>query len=163
MKAENMLNILHYCIYRGDYKLRLLFNKVNPFMLIHKLPFLKRRYEKLGIDINEVVNQSFSDKRYGLSIMVAGGAIVGILFILLMAIALTVVKITNLELELSAIHFIVFILSSTGFCYFLVFKSDKYRRYFDVYESWTKGEKKKYGWCSLIFIVGVIVLFIWSL
>lgn len=160
---ENSLNILHYCIYKMDYKLRLLFNRVNPFMLIHKLPFQKKRYEKLGININKEMNKVFSNRRYGLSIIVAGGGVVSILFILLMAITLTLIKIANLDVRLSAIHFTFFVLVSWLVCHFLVFKADKYLSYFDEYESWTKTKKKKYAWSSLLFIIGVIGFFVWSL
>jgi len=163
MKLEVILNILHYCIYKADYKLRLLFNKINPFMLIHKLPFQKRRYEKLGIDINKVVNQSFSDKRYGLSVMVAGGMIVGILFLLMMAFVLTVLKLTDIDVRLRITHFLFFGITSSALCYLFVFRDEKYQAYFDDFDRWTKSERKKYAWASLAFVIGVMVLFFWSL
>ena len=50
------LNILHYCFYKAHYRLHLLANKVNPFHLIHCLPFLKRRYEKQGVNIYAAID-----------------------------------------------------------------------------------------------------------
>lgn len=153
---ESSLNVLHYCIYRIHYKLHLLINRINPFRLIHRLPCQKRRYAELGIDIEEEVNKAFSDKRKGLSTIVAGGAIVGILFIFMMAIS-------NLVIELSTVHFIVLAMLSTALCYMLVFRRDKYLLYFEIYEKWTKHERVKYHVVSLSFIVAVILLFVWSL
>lgn len=160
---ENSLNILHYCIYKVHYNLHLLFNKINPFMLIHKLPFQKRRYEKLGIDIKDEMNRAFSDRKYGLSTMVSGGAIVGILFILIMAVALLIIKVANSDIRLTTIHFIAFGLLSTAACYFLVLKNDKYLAYFEIYDRWSRSEKIKYGGISFIFTVAVVLLFILSL
>jgi hypothetical protein len=37
-----------------------------------------------------------------------------------------------------------------------LFLGDKYQKYFDVYQNWAKTEKRKYGWSSMAFIVGVI-------
>ena len=51
------------------YKLHLLSNKINPFRLIHKLPFQKRRYQELGIDIDEEINKAFENKEFGLNMI----------------------------------------------------------------------------------------------
>ena len=159
-KMENSLNILHFCIYKFHYNLHLGFNKVNPFMLIHKLPFQKRRYEKLGIDIIGNINQAFGDRRFGLSIMVSGGTILGILFILILAVANIVIKTMNLDLTLSIGHFLMFVLLSSATCYSFVFKREKYLYYFELYERWTKTEKMKYGWSSFMFIMAVFLLLV---
>jgi hypothetical protein len=161
--VENSLNILHYCIYRVHYNLHLLFNKINPLRLIHKLPFQKRRYEELGIDIDKEINKAFGDKRYGLSTIVAGGAIVSILFLLMMALVFLTIKAAGSNLKLSPIHFVLAGLLSWIVCHFIVFKGDKYIRYFKAYDKWTRKEKTKYGWASFLFTVTAVVLFFWSL
>jgi len=117
----------------------------------------------LGIDINKEMNRAFDDKNYGLSIMVSGGALVGILFILTMGFVLLIVKAAGIDVVLGPVHFVFFGLLSTVTCYFLVFKKDKYLRYFEYYEKWTESEKMKYGLFSLIFIIAVILLFLLSL
>ncbi|MCZ0211645.1 hypothetical protein OZK63_40505, partial [Streptomyces sp. UMAF16] len=48
-------------------------NKINPLMLIHRLPFQKRRYEKMGINIYDEINTAFNDTRNGISSIRAGG------------------------------------------------------------------------------------------
>lgn len=80
------LNVLHYLIYKIHYRLHLITNKINPFNLIHKLPFQKRRYEKLGINIDEQINEAFRNRDFGLSITVAGGLVSALLGLLLFSI-----------------------------------------------------------------------------
>ena len=162
-KLEVSLNILHYCIYRAHYNLHLLANKINPFNLIHELPFQKRRYEKLGIDIHKEINKAFSDKNNGLSIMVAGGVLFAVLFFLLFAITKILMSAINNGTVLSAGYFIAFGFLSLIVCYLFVFKKDKYLAYFKDFESWTKGENRKYGWISFVFIVAVFLMFLVSL
>jgi hypothetical protein len=156
------LNILHYCIYKAHYKMHLLFNKINPFRLIHKLPFQKKRYEQLGIDIDDEINKAFSNRIFGLSTTVAGGGIFGICFILLMAVAIIAIKAVNRDfiLAINPYYFLLLVLPSLAVCYFFVFKRDMYLEYFDRYDHWTKTEKRKYGWSSFIFIAAVLFIFV---
>ncbi len=45
-KIELWLNIVHYCIYKVDYRLHMLSNKLNPFLLLGKIPAVKKKYEE---------------------------------------------------------------------------------------------------------------------
>lgn len=156
------MNILHYFIYKAHYKSHLLFNKLNPFRLIHKLPFQKRRYEKLGIDIEQEINKAFGDKEKGLSIMVSGGVIIGVVFFLILAVVILLKRLLRLDFTLGITYFVFIAILSAIPCYFLVFKKDKYLAYFKKYESWSKSEKIKYGWISFTFILSVLLLFFGS-
>jgi len=162
-RLEISLNILHYSIYKTHYNLHLFANKINPFNLIHKLPFQKRRYEELGIDINKEINRAFADKDSGLSVMVAGGVLFGVIFFFLFAITNFLINAINDAASLSAGYFITFGLVSLIACYLFVFKKDKYLVYFKEFESWTKSESRKYAWISFIFIVAVLIMFCVSL
>lgn len=160
---EKILNILHYCIYIFRNKLHIFFNHVNPFMLIHKLPFQKRRYKKLGIDIIQVTNQAFSDKNYGLSVQFAGGLLMGILFIFIFSILISFKRVFNLDFTIASTHYFIMILISVLPCYFFVFKKDKYLIYFEKFKNWSKYEKRKYGSISFLFVLFVVFLFFLSL
>jgi hypothetical protein len=159
-KIEVTLNILHYCVFRAHYKLHLLANKVNPFWLLAELPFFKRRYEQLGVDIHKEVNIAFGDKNTGLSVMVAGGVLLAVLFFLFFGITNILMNLMSDNASLSSGYFIVFGVLSAIVCYFFVFKKDKYLLYFKKFEGWTKSESRKYGWISFIFIVGVLIMFL---
>ncbi len=40
-----------------------------------------------------------------------------------------------------------------------IFEDDKYIRYFDRYEKWSKAEKRKYSWLTMASVVAVFLLF----
>ena len=82
-KLELWLNIVHYCFNKLDYKLHLLSNKLNPFLLIGKIPAVKRKFEEQGTSQIEVVNKVWGDKRYGFSIMLSGGFLFAVHAVLL--------------------------------------------------------------------------------
>lgn len=158
-RLEINLNILHYCIYRTHYNLHLLAQRINPFNLIHKLPFQKKKYEQLGINIHDEINKAFGGNNTGMSVMVAGGFLFFVLFFMLFAITNILLIAFNVT-ALSAVYFIIFGLISFIVCYSFVFKENKYLKYFQEFEGWTKGEEKKYGWMSFLFILIVIMLFL---
>lgn len=162
-KIESYLNILHFCFYRFDYKLHLWSNKINPFHLVHKLPFQQRRYKELGIDPIKEINKVFGDKSYGFSMMLAGGALIGILFFFFLAVLNTLLKLLSGNITLSAAHFIFCAALSVGLSYFFVFKKDKYLEYFEMFEGWGKTERRKYGWLTFVFVLAVFCLFVLSL
>ena len=162
-RIENHLNILHFCFYRLHYNLHLFANKINPFHLIHKLPFQKKKYEELGIDIHKEINKAFVNKEYGLSMTVAGGALIGILFFFFHAVLNILLKLLSGSITLSVVHFILCAVLSVALSYFFVFKKDKYLRYFEQFEGWGKVDKSKYGWLTFAFVLLVLCLFILSL
>lgn len=152
---ENYLNIIHFCFYKAHYKMHLLANKVNPFRLIHKLPFQKKRYEKLGIDINKEIDRSFENKNWGLSIMVAGGLLWGVLGVFFFSMLI----LFNWIVYATMLHIIICSVLSGICCYFFVFKNDKYLKYFDNYEKRSEAEKGKYCWLTLGSIVALFLIF----
>lgn len=160
---ENYLNILHFCFYRAHYKLHLFANKINPFHLIHKLPFQQRRYKELGVDPIKEINKVFGDKSYGFSMMTAGGTLLGILFFFFLAVLNMLLKLLSGDITLSAVHFILCVVLSVALSYFFVFKKDKYLKYFEQFEGWGKVDKSKYGWFTFTFVLLVFCLFILSL
>lgn len=157
---ENYLNILHFCFYKAHYKSHFFVKKLNPFNLIHKLPFQQRRYKELGIDIYKEIDKAFGDKNFGLSMTFAGGLLLGNLFFFILALINFFIGLLDLEVTLSMLHFILCGVLSILLSYFYVFKKDKYIKYFDEFEKWTKPQSRKYCWLSLAFSLLVIVLFI---
>ena len=70
---ERFWNLIYYFAYKGDYKLHLLFNKINPALLLSKLNLSKRRFAKMGVDNPvEELNKSFKKEDTGISSFRAG-------------------------------------------------------------------------------------------
>ena len=136
-------------------------NKINPFRLLAEIPFVKRRHKKMGIiDFQKEINKAFSDKNFGLSTTVAGGFLFVLLFVFFFGVFGLLRKLF-IEDVLETIHFIIFGVLSAVVCYIFVFKKDKYIKYFDKFEKWTKEEKRKYSW--LTFFATIIVFCLWIL
>jgi len=163
-RIENYLNVLHFCFYKAHYKLHLFANKINPFRLIPKIPIIKRSLEEKGIkNIQNEIDKAFGNKEYGLSMTLAGGALIGILFFFFVASLNILLKLLIENITLSAVHFIFCGILSAALSYFFVFKKDKYLSYFEQFEGWRKADKSKYGWLSFAFVLLVFCLFILSL
>lgn len=155
---KNILNILHYSIYKMHYKSHLIANKVNPFNLIHKLPFQKSKYEELDIDIQKETDKAFQDEKYGLSIMISGGVLLSIILTLLVSLGLILEKTFDQKINIKYLLLISGLISYL-ICYFTVFKNDRYLEYFRTFKYWPKKKTNFYIVLSSLFICGVIVLF----
>lgn len=158
---EFYLNVVHFCYYKSHYKLHLLANKVNPFRLIAEIPVVKRRHKKMGIiNFQKEMDNVFNSKNFGLSTTFAGGFLFALMFFVFFGIFGIVRKFFTTE-YLETIHFVIFGLLSAMVCYFFVFKKDKYIKYFNKFEKWTREEKRKYS--GLTFIITVFVVIVWIL
>jgi len=158
-RVENFLNILHYSFYLITCKLDFISNKVNPLAYMYKIPFVKRRQEELGVNLNDEVDKAFNDKNFGIGIINAGGFIFALLFILFIDVILIIGNLNGANLNLNFLHFGGVIIISYSICYFFIFKKGKYLKHINKFEAWTKQEKRKYVILSLIFSLMVISLF----
>ena len=48
-KIEWLINVFYYSIYRLDYNLHLIFNKVDPTLLLLKTPYIKKQSKRQNI------------------------------------------------------------------------------------------------------------------
>ncbi len=159
-RIELIWNIVHFVVWTADYRAHLFFNKVNPFMLIHKLPFQKRMYERRGINIYEDINQSFKNPKGGLSSIRAGG----FMYILSLFTGLAIFCLIQAIQHLVYLRNVVMILICIPFGilnYYLLFYKNKYLHYFKDFKAMPKEWKIKWGWISLgvvLFIVLALIL-----
>jgi len=154
--VEAYLNILHFCFYKAHYRLRLWFDKVNPAHLLYRLPFLKRRYEKLGVNIYDEMDKVFAVGN-NRSVTAAGVALWVLVGLVLFALLLVV----NRDVDSNYIYvcgFVGFVIT-----YFLVFRNNKYLVYFERYEKWSKEERITYGGVTLASVGAMLLLFRWVL
>jgi len=159
---EVFWNIVFYFAYRFDYRLHLLFNKINPFILLYRLPHSKRNFEKLGVDPMNALNKAFKRPDIGISSIRSGGLMYVLVFLICWGTVNFYSAIIQKELNLKFYVFIIFILISFVVNHFLLFKQDKYLSYFKEFEKMEKQEKKKWGWLSLIVIIGIFLYSIGS-
>ena len=159
---ERFWNLIYYFAYKGDYKLHLLFNKINPALLLYKLNLSKRRFAKMGIDNPvEELNKSFKKSDNGISSFRAGGLM--ILLVVLFCFGIGFIYIGLLRIDyFNSNLFILVIPITLLFNYFLLFRHDKYLLYFKEFEKMEIADKKIWAWVSFVVILGFLFFAIGS-
>lgn len=153
---ERFWNIVHYFVYRLDYKLHLLFDKINPVYYFYKLPFAKRHFEKIGIDPVVEANKAFKRPDVGISTIRAGGFMYILIFLLCLGVASLVIEIGQQGLNLRLYHFIIFIVISILINQILLFRNKKYLIYFKELDVMPRKLKRKWAWISFLAILGIL-------
>jgi hypothetical protein len=161
-KIEQFLNIIHYCFYKLDYKIHMFSNKLNPFLLLGKIPAIKRKFEEQGTTHLEVVNKVWTDRSFGFGIMISGSAIVILVFIMILSIYDILNFLLNYPIDNLTYPFVFNMILAYLICHFAVFKKDKYIMHFKKFDKWSKREKIKYALISFTYIVLTFILFIYS-
>lgn len=156
---ETKLNILHYSIYLIHYKVHLLFNKINPFNLVHKLPFQKKKYDELGINIQDEIDKAFKNTEFGLSVLISGGIVVSLIFLTIISLSLLLLKIFGLNFTFNWYHLMIFGFLSYSICYFTIFKNEKYLVYFEEFQVWSDIRKKKIIRIGFISVFLILLFF----
>lgn len=159
---ELFFNIIHYCLYKADSKRHLLSNKLNPFVLIGRIPAVKKKLEEQGTTLLGVTNKVWGDKIHGFSIMISGGALVVGLSFLIWGGMTTMLSLFDVYFYVKPVHVIVYGVASYAICHFTVFKGYKYLEYFKRFEKWSMADKWKYGLLTFAFIAGSATLWIYS-
>jgi|SRR5690554_1794509 len=162
---KRSLNILHFSLYLIETKLHFLFNKINPALLLFKLPSVKKRMKKNeGIENPmEWYDNYWTDKKNGFGLWFIGGWLIGIVALTFIGLGILTIKILSPELVLNKYYFISLGVISFLICHLLVFKNDQYLKYFEEFKDWTEAEKRNNVLASVGFIFGVIALFFLSL
>lgn len=159
---EFLLNIVHYGLYRLDYRVHKFSNRVNPFILLGTIPAVRKRLREKGTSLVEITDQMWTDKRFGLGIMLSGGALAILLFFVIW----TTYLIANYQLgylfQFTWKPFSLCMALSYLICHRLVFRHDKYLEYFKRFEKWTKRDKWKYGTLFFSFVIFSCASFIIS-
>ncbi|MEO6455708.1 MAG: hypothetical protein ABIN97_16625 [Ginsengibacter sp.] len=160
-RIEIVWNIVHYFVWKADYKAHLIFNKINPFMVIHKLPFQKKMYERRGINIYDEMNQAFKEPKGGLSSIRAGGFMYILSYIISLAFFCLIQATKNTAYLSNAVMILISILFGV-LNYFLLFYKNKYLDYFKEFNLKLSNWKRKWSWLSFLIIVVIFFLLVVS-
>lgn len=158
---EYYINVIHFCLYKAHFKVHTILNRLNPINLIHKIPFQRKKYEELGIDISKEINTAFSDKYFGISVMFSGGILIALFFFFFISIFNVMTKLYNQD-GITKMHFFLSVLVALLFFYFLIFRQDKYLIYFEEFEKLPKIKKHLYCLFSFGFILLIFFILILS-
>jgi hypothetical protein len=161
-KLEYFLNIIHYCIYKLDYKLHLFSNKINPFLLLGKIPAIKRKFEERGTTQLEIANKIWMDKQNGFGIMISGGGIVILVFLVILSSYDILNAFLDYPIKIVIYPFIINMLLAYGICHFTVFRNNNYLNYFKKFDKMDKDKKRNYGILSFVYIILTFSYFVYS-
>lgn len=138
-------------IYKFDYKFHLLFKKVNPVVLIHKLVTSKEKHRKYI----KTLDGAMKEPQFGVSSMFAGGFLYGLYFLLVFGLVNFTSVLLEQNFKLSKYHFILMVIPSTILLYFMVFKGDLYLKYFKEFEKYPKSKLNR---LSVLYFLNVILI-----
>jgi hypothetical protein len=156
-RIEFVLNAVYYFIFKADCRTHKYLNKINPFMLLNKLPFQKRKYEREGININQELNRAFNDPQYGISSIRSGAIMTFLSGFVGFSIYCIITSLNKDYLPIS--YFFVLLLLFASWNYFGVFFKDKYLNYFKIFEARPVQWKKKWALIT-VFLVSLDILLV---
>ena len=162
---KSKINILYFCLYLIERKMHFAFNKVNVFLLLYKIPFIKKRMKKrYGIENPlEYYNDFFLNKEHGFSQNSVFGAFFGIILGMLLTFCIIANNLFQLNVGFEPYYIIILGIIAYIISHFLVFKNEIYLDYFEEFESWSPNKKRMNIFLSFIFIIIVFLSLIGSL
>jgi hypothetical protein len=162
---KNSLNQLFYFIHISVRRIHLFSNKINPVLLLFKIPILKKRMRnKFGIENPmENWNEQWNNDENGLGLMFSQSYLVLIFVFILIGFEILLLRNFDFNMNHDNYLWILYLLPSYLLCYFLVFKNNKYLNYFEKYKSWSKVEKRRNDILSIAFITSVLIFWFGSM
>ena len=138
------------------------FNKINIFLLLYKIPFIKKRMKnKYGIENPlEYYNDFWTNKKYGFNQNFIYGSILAIISVTLLTFCILTNKLFELNLYFEKYYIIILVIFSYLICHFLIYKNDTYLDYFEKFENWSIKRKRLNIFLSFLFIISVFTAFI---
>ncbi|WP_447767065.1 hypothetical protein [Sphingobacterium faecium] len=160
-------NMVHYYLFVWQEKFYKLVDYINPFTYLFKIKSVKNFYSKHGIDdMNKFVDQKvFNAKDHGINIVFAGINLSGLIVLFeygvfnIIQISMGKYLIQYIwENHVNQITFIVILLAVPSVLnYYLVFKEEKYLKYFAVFDRLDDDKRFKYG-----LFCGIFILLVWT-
>ncbi len=162
---KSRINILYFCLYLTERTMHFAFNKINVFLLLYKIPHIKKRMKnKYGIENPlEFYNDFWTNKEYGFSQNFVFGAFLGIISILILTLGIHINKLFELKIIFESYHLIILILLSFILSNLLVYNNKTYLEYFKKFEKWSVKRKIMNVVLCYLFIFFVFRLFILSI
>lgn len=159
---EKLFNIYHYCIFILLNKLHLFVNKIDIVLLFFKIPYFKEKLKKKNLDLVKIDEELWMNKENGLNIWGAD-AVFGFSFlVVLLSLFLIFTKNQNVDNMLwpfAGAFIIISVLAALRYGS----NNGKYLDYYNEFEHWSSRERKKFLSLSMLFILGIMVLFFASL
>lgn len=156
---KRYFNLMFYVIYRFDYKFHILFKKINPAIILHKLVMSEDKHTKYI----QTLDEAMEEPKFGVSSMFAAGLLYGLYFLLFFSIFIFLTGIFKVNFGLNKLHGLLLATPSFVLLYYMVFKNDLYLNYFNEFKGIPKKRMRILSFVYFLNILGIIGLFILSL
>ena len=158
IEMKRYFNMMFYLIYKLEYKFHVLFRKINPAVLIHKLVSSKDKHEKYIKTLDEAMGNS----KDGVSSIIAGGFLYGLYFLVFFSIFIFFTGIFKVNFSLTILHGFLIAVPSFVLLYYMVFKDDLYLSYFKEFEKTPKSKMRKLSFLYFLNVLLILLLVILS-
>ena len=157
-------------MYKADYKLHMLYRKIDPVIFlirqVYRIPAFKRFAEKRGSTrkkVDDTVDKLFKNPSYGFSVTFAGIYIVILPMLFLIGLHNIISVLTNTlspqYVQLFSICSIFYFGIPLLVSHLFIFRHDKYLKYFKEFDRKPKQWHVKYGRISLaVCLIPFVVL-----
>ncbi len=169
-RFEYFLNAVHYCIWRGDIRVRLFFDKImGGFLLVFATIFLSKKYKaRLYAHVanhEKETHDYFYNKKTGFHIRWASYRAISfdLCYVACIAFLLEGILYKTVGLISSSLFGMVLI-TPIWLCYMpaneAIFADDRYLKYFKEFEKMDKSWHRKWVMITWAFCVGGILAFV---
>lgn len=169
-RFEYFLNAVHYCIWRGDIRVRLFFDKImGGFLLVFATIFLSKKYKaRLYAHVanhEKETHDYFYNKKTGFHIRWASYRAISFYLCYVACIAFLLEGILYKTVGLiSSSLFGMVLITPIWLCYMpaneAIFADDRYLKYFKEFEKMDKSWHRKWVMITWAFCVGGILAFV---
>jgi hypothetical protein len=168
---ELFWNIVYYGIYNLDVYLRSLLGYLNPFNLFHRMKSVQKFYSDRGLnDVPSLRNRILGNRKTGISIIRSQGAMGGLLVIIEYALFNVIQGITKNHMVMFVfqnkinliVYLVILIIPTVVINNYLLFRKDKYLKYFDEFDRVDVSKKRKYYCLSFLIVILIASAFFLS-
>jgi hypothetical protein len=157
-------NFIYYSVCAMEYRLHLLVNKINPILILYNTKKGKRKFAKRGIDDPvEAFNKVYSDPKNGIGALFSSGFMYALIVLSLSGVFMikqgALKDVTGLNVK-----YVVIVSSIISYIinHYLLFRSNRYLKYFKKFTVLNRNKKLKLKLYSILIIVFLMSIFVLS-
>lgn len=157
-EIEWFWNLVHYKVF--IWRNRVSNFLLAPFFKLLRTSTVRNLYSKKGVSDPDMIVRDAILNPINSSNAVRSGGTMGVLLLLIcLAVFQVYTGLFGTELNTNPLQLLVYLAIIVTVNHFLLYKENKYLKYFEEFNGWSNERKRKYGWISFMFII-VIVIFL---
>lgn len=160
---KKVWHFIFYFINKFYYRIHILSNRINPFLLLYKIPFVDKYYKSKGVSLIDRYNEAFSYKNFGFSFTYSIFVMHGILFLLFFTFFNSILLLLKIRFELNLAVFVSILIILVFLNSYVFLKTESYNISFQEFNKLNRSKIKRYYIFCFVFILLLFVGFYLSL